>query len=169
MNYLREKDDRCYELCKLQSRIFERSAKEGIPSTFFIKVYLNSKYSYLMDRLEIFNYEYGEELIYRQVSSDVHMKRGTVIAPEIMSWIGYLLREWSYIYSLTCKQIVKAIPISYIASVYPLYHSLSIEEAIIRIAESRSETKLITDPQKRMYDLAIKYYSKKPIRQRNLS
>ena len=164
MNYLREKDDRCYELCKLQSRIFERSAKEGIPSMYFIKVYLNSRYSYWMDRLEIFNYEYGDELIYRQVSSNIHMKRGTVLAPHIMAWIGYLLREWSYIYSLTCKQIVKSIPISYIASVYPLYHSLSIEEAIIRIAESRDEKELITDPQKRLYDLARKYYSQKPIR-----
>ena len=159
MNYLREKDDLCYQMCKLQSRIFERSSRAGVPSMYFAKVYFNSQYSYLMDHLEIFEYEYGEEHIFSSVSKNVNSKRGNILSPEIMAWIGYLLRQWAYVYSLNSKQIIKAVPISYLAKVYPLYHSLSIDEAIIRIAESRSAIHLITDPQKRLYDIVKRIYS----------
>lgn len=134
MKYSREKDDKCFELAKLQSRLFERASKERIPSAFFAKVFFNSKYCQMLDDLSYFDFYPSEDVIFNYVKDNVGMERGTVFPGFVMSWIGYLLREWAYTYSVRSKNITKKLTIRYLNNVYPLYHSLDIQKAIKLIA-----------------------------------
>lgn len=137
MKYSREKDDNCFELSKIQSRLFERASEENIPSYYFIKIFFNSRYCRMFDDLTFFDYYPSEEEMFNHVKANIHMERGTVLPKEIMSWIGYLLREWAYTYKVRCKQIIKKAPISYLAQVYLPYHSVDIQKAIKMIASDR--------------------------------
>lgn len=134
MKYSREKDDTCVELAKLQSRLFERASKEGIPSAFFAKVFFNSKYCQMLDDLSYLKIYPSEDEIFEYVKNNVGMERGTIYPGFVMSWIGYLLREWAYTFSVRTKQITKKVTMRYLCTVYPPYHSLDIRKAIILIA-----------------------------------
>ena len=135
MNYLRERDETCFRLCKLQARLMERASEDKIPSYFFAKVYFHSGYVRKMDDLSLLDTLIGEEEIYSYVSNNIKMTRGVVYPKEVMYWIGYLLREWSYRYQEYSISILKKVSLKYLASVYNPYHSLDILKAIERIAE----------------------------------
>ena len=156
MNYLREKDDKCIRLCKLQSRLFERASIEKIPSAYFVKVFANSKYCNLIDNLDYFDYSFTDDEIFNYVKSNVKMTRGTIITPQAMSWIGYLLREWAYIYRTRMKAILKNVPLSFLNDVYPMYHALDIQKAIQLIAESRG-ININESPEERLRRIVEKY------------
>ncbi len=130
MKYSRKKDDNCYLLAKIQSRLFEKASMENIPSAYFAKVFFNSHYCRLFDDLSFLDFYPSEKEIFDYVKANVHMNRGTVLPKEIMSWIGYLLREWAYTYNVWSKQITKKVTLSYLAKVYYPYHSLDIQKAI---------------------------------------
>ncbi len=137
MKFSREKDDDCYQMCKIQSRLFERASKEGIPSAYFVKVFCNSPYNRMMDK-NIYLSEYpSDKEVFAYMNENVHMDRGTVLPEYVMSWIGYLIREWAYTYVVRAKSILKRAPISYLAKVYGPYHTVSIQKAIQMIAEDR--------------------------------
>lgn len=137
MSYLRDKDEACYLLCKLQSRLFERASDDGIPSSYFAKVYFNSRYGEMMDDLSYLEEYPSDYEIYGYVKAHVRMKRGTVLPPHVMAWIGYLLRQWAYVYRVRSKSILKRVPISYLAQVYGPYHALDVQKAIELIAHDR--------------------------------
>lgn len=134
MNYSREKDDNCNRLSKLQSRLFERASLENIPSSYFAKVFFNSSYCRMFDTLSFFDYYPSEDEIFNYIKNNTHMNRGTVLPKEVMSWIGYLLRQWAYTYEIWSKQITKKVSISYLANAYHSYQSLDIHRAIQMIA-----------------------------------
>lgn len=135
MKFSREMDNNCYQLCKIQARLFERSSKQNIPSAYFVKVFFNSKYAKMMDKLEYLNDYPSDEEVFNYLEENIHMNRGTVLPTYMMSWIGYLFREWSYTYEVSSKRILKNVPMSYLAKVYKPYHSLDIQKAIQLIAE----------------------------------
>lgn len=137
MRYLREKDDNCLLLCKIQASIFERASTEGIPSAYFAKVYASSAHCLMMDDLSWLDTNIDEITIFNQVKKHVTMRRGTIYPKEVMFWIGYLLREWSYRYYVNTAYILKIAPMSLLADVYPTYHGLDVNKAIALIAESR--------------------------------
>ena len=83
----------------------------------------------MLDDLSYFDFDITDDVIFESIKSDVHMTRGTILPDFVMAWIGYLLREWSYTYSLRSKQIIKHVPISYLADVYCPYHSLDIQKS----------------------------------------
>lgn len=157
MSYLRDKDEKCYILCKLQSRLFERSVEEGIPSMYFFKVFFNSKYCQMLDDLSYFNFDITDDEIFNYVKSNVHMKRGTILPEYVMGWIGYLLREWAYVYNLRSKQITRKVPLSYLSSVYNPYHSLDVQKAIQLIVEDK-KLDINDDPQIRLMRILRKTY-----------
>ena len=136
MKSLRKNDDNCYFLAKTQSLIFEESAIEKIPSSYFIKVFSNSKYCKSLDNLSYLDDIVDYYTILQSVKDNVHMKRGNVYPSHVMAWVGYLLREWSYIYKMRTTTILKAVSLSFLVKVYPLYHSLDVNKAILMIAEA---------------------------------
>ena len=152
MNYLREKDDNCYLLSKIQSNIFERSSIKEIPSSYFVKVYAASSYCKSFDDLSWLDESISEYEIFDDIKEKTHMKRGVVYPPHVMAWIGYLLREWSYIYRMNTSSILRKVPLSFLAEVYSNFHSMDVEKAITSIAEAR-DIPLIYDNEQRVIDI----------------
>lgn len=138
MKYLRAKDNNCYYLSNLQSRLFEKSSEDGIPSAYFAKVFFNSKYGKMFDDLSFLDTSLNEKHVYEETKQLVNMNHGTIIPPHIMGWIGYLLREWAYVYRYSSKALLGKIPMSYLKDVYEPYHSLDINKAIQLIALDRN-------------------------------
>lgn len=137
MKYLRERDDNCHYLCKIQANIFAKSSKRKIPSCFFAKVFMCSKYASAMDDLTYLDSNISEEVIYQNIVNEIHMQRGIVYEDYIMEWIGYLYREWSYRLKINSSYLIKKVPVTYLAKVYYPYHSLDILKAIQEIAKDR--------------------------------
>ena len=160
MKYSRERDEICVRLCKMQSRIFKKATKEGIPSYFFVRAFAASPYSMKIDELEILDTDISEQEIYREVKSRVKTRRGTIYDEEVMGWIGYLLREWAYRYKVFTTALFKMVPLTYLANVYVPYHSLDILKAIEKIAEEKN-IDLNEDPQERL--MKILHATWKPI------
>lgn len=135
MKSLRENDDNCYLLSKMQANIFEQSSIDNIPSAYFVKVFANSIYAKMMDNLDFFNSSLSENDIYQNVKDNVKMSRGTVYPDYVMHWVGYILRGWSYLYKVNTNSILKKIPLSSFVKAYYPYHSLDVTKAIERIAD----------------------------------
>ena len=82
----------------------------------------------------------GEEYLLEEVTSKEDINQNTnaqVISKEIMYWIGYIYRYWSYTYQKTSKQIYKFIKPKELRSLYYPYHSLDPAQAIERILEAK--------------------------------
>ena len=156
MNYSRKKDDGCIKLCEFQARLFERASKNHIPSAYFVKIFVSSSGCIAMDDLEALRYPLSEEGVYINIKNKVKMNRGTILPTFVMSWIGYLLRQWAYTYNVRSKVILKKVPLSYLFNVYPSYHALDIQKAIILIAEDRN-IDLNEKPETRLYNIIKRY------------
>ena len=149
MKYSRERDEICIRLSKMQARMFEKASEEGLPSYFFVKAYATSPYILKIDSLKILDIDLSEQEIFEAAKRKVKTRRGTVYEIEVMGWIGYLLREWSYRYDVFTPALIKKVSLSYLASVYHPYHSLDVLKAIQKIAEEKN-IDLNEDPQQRL-------------------
>ncbi len=158
MKYLRENDDNCYFLAKIQANLFERSSNDNYSSYFFAKVFFNSPYAHKMDDLSFLSTSISEDEIYSYVTDRLKMKdRGVIYPPHVMYWIGYLLREWSYRYGVASFTIMRYVSMDYLASVYNPYHSLDVLKAIQKIAEAKN-IDLNEDPNERLRIILSKTY-----------
>jgi len=140
--------------------MFKKASDEGLPSHYFVKAYAASSNVLKIDELKIVDSFLSEEEVYTQVKAKVKTRRGTVYDEAIMSWIGYLLREWSYRYDALTSSIVKKVGLTYLSNVYSSYHSLDILKAIEKIAEEKC-IDLNEDPQERLRNILTKTF--KPI------
>lgn len=155
MSCLRERDELCFRLCKMQARLFERASRERIPSHFFLRAYLASPYVRDMDDLTIFDGVVGEEEIFQSIKSRIKTTRGTVYDAATMSWVGYLLREWAYRYKTYTTIIAQQVDLAYLASVYGAYHSLDVLKAIEKIASEKG-IDLAETPEERLRKILLK-------------
>ena len=137
MNYFRQNDENCFRLSKSQSLIFEKASLNGIPSYFFVKVFFNSKYGRQFDDLSILYSPRNEQQIYIETEKKVKMRRGSIIPAPVMAWIGYLLREWSYLYAMPSTALLKIVSLDYLTGVYNPYHSQDIRKAIELILKDK--------------------------------
>lgn len=144
----------------MQARLFKRASEEKIPSFFFVKAYAASRYVLKIDDLTFVDSFVSEDEIFEQVKNKVKTRRGVVYDGEIMSWIGYLLREWSYRYGVLTSNILKKVDLAYLSNVYSPYHSLDILKAIEKIAKEK-KIDLDEDSQERLRAILIKTF--KPI------
>lgn len=151
MKFLRKKDDVGYMLASMQARIFERSAKEGLPSYFFIQSFVNSFDAYQLDSLGFLLSNSSEIEVYINTKKHTKRKKGLVYPEVIMHWIGFFYRYASYLTNISSKELFKKITPKYLSSVYPLYHSVDIVKAIEMVFEDVDFEK--TTPSERFLNL----------------
>lgn len=135
MKFLRKKDEIGYMLASMQARIFERSAKEGIPSYFFIQTLANSFDAYQLDDLSFLLSGSSEIEVYMNTKMHTKRKNGLVYPEPVMHWMGFFYRYASYLTNISSKQLFKKISPKYLSGVYPLYHSVDIVKAVEMVFE----------------------------------
>lgn len=135
MKFLRKKDEIGYMLASMQARIFERSAKEGIPSYFFIQTLANSFDANQLDNLSFLLSGSSEIEVYMNTKMHTKRKNGLVYPEPVMHWMGFFYRYASYLTNISSKQLFKKISPKYLSGVYPLYHSVDIVKAVEMVFE----------------------------------
>ena len=133
MNFLREYNEECHILSRMQATIFEQSCKDNIPSFYFVK---NFMYMEETKSLDMLSYDIGglsREDLYQLAKNKTKMRGGQVFTEEQMHWIGYFYRTYSYLLNIRSSHLFSMIPISYLRNVYNPYHSLDIRKAIEKV------------------------------------
>ena len=143
-------------LCKIQGAIFENSLKKtntsseifirrfmfsDIAKEFDSKAYLNG--SITKDEVfELIEDEYGESSYGKNKYSE-----------QVLHWIGYLYRYFSYTYELTSKQVYRYVKPKELNGLYLAYHSLDCAQAIERILEAKNISFDIEEQNKRLLQI----------------
>ncbi|MBO4541168.1 MAG: hypothetical protein J5736_04250 [Bacilli bacterium] len=110
---------------------------------------MHSEYADKMDDLSYIDSFLSSGDVYSGVERSLKMDRGMVYSPSIMHWAGYFYRAFAYLYELRSPWLFKQIPLSYLASVYPAYHSLDIRKAILNVIEAKGLSNYENDLWKR--------------------
>ena len=140
-------DESSLLLCKYQAGLFEYATiDKKINSANFIKAF---SFSDLSKRID------DEAFIYDSLSiaaafdelkkEKILRSTGKTYPAQVMSWIGYLMRYWSILYSVSTITIYKTIKPNELYNLYESYHSLDIEVAINRILEAKNKYKSLND------------------------
>ena len=143
-------------LCKIQGAIFENSLKKtNTSSEIFIRRFMLSDIAKQFDSkayldgtltkdevFELIEEEYGE-------SNYGENKYNS----EVLYWIGYLYRYFSYTYELTSKQVYRYVKPKELNGLYLAYHTLSCAQAIERILEAKNISFDIDEQNKRLLQI----------------
>lgn len=127
-------------LCDIQADLFEASVtKLEMSSEIFVRRFMNSKVAAELDNKAFLDdsktindifMELDEQYGVSNYGKDKYDKN-------VMYWVGYLYRYFSYTYNLSSKQVYKFLPLRYVAETFLPYHSLDVSQAIERLLESR--------------------------------
>jgi hypothetical protein len=133
------------QLCAIQGRLFELSAKGALSSDVFIPAYMTSKtcerYDAPYHRLQWCGEEYlMEELLdeYKTHKGIFSKSRGQTGKTDLFSqdelyWIGYMYRYWHFLTGEKSKQIYRQAPIKIMKKTYPGFHTIDEKIAIENI------------------------------------
>ena len=137
---MREFDNDCLIMCKIQGRIFEKSINQCDSSSYvFIKRYMNSYTAYSMDRESFLIGTISDDQAIELVNEEYPNAYGKEkLSNEEMYWMGYIYRYWAYVYGFKSKEIVKICSPKQLHGLYYAYHSLDCDVAIKRIMEARN-------------------------------
>lgn len=125
------------QLCKVQGKMFELSAKQNLSSKEFIDFYMQSKTAGYFDLPYDRTQWMGEEnLLYDVLEENKNLKTGKVYDSESLFWIGYTYRYWHFLTKQGSNEIVKKCDAEMMHTLYPAYHTLDCEMAIERILEA---------------------------------
>ena len=150
-------DEKGLSLCKVQGRLFERSADATDGSSpFFIKCFMNSEEADHMDNDGFLSEPEDVESVLGRLKRKHNLNRGTKkYSAESLFWMGYLYRFWCYTYQLSSKAVYGIIKADELHSLYHPYHTLDAAVAIRRILEAKGMTaeKSALESLKRAYSL----------------
>ena len=121
------------QLCDIQGRLFKLSAKRGISSAEFIKVFVKSATAKALDSTYNRMQWAGEEYLLEEVideAGDRFEKSGEVYAEELIYWIGYIYRYWHYVTGESSKEIYKQAPVKVMKQNYARLYMMTLKEAI---------------------------------------
>ena len=102
------------QLCDIQGRLFKLSARRGISSAEFTKVFMKSATAKALDSTYNRMQWAGEEYLLEEVideAGDRFEKPGEIYADELIYWIGYIYRYWHYVTGESSKEIYKQAPV----------------------------------------------------------
>ena len=117
------------KLCDVQGRLFEKSDAYGSES--FILCFMNSKLAAHLDSPYNKFQWMGEEYLLEELKDEMDLEnRGEKYSREILYWIGYLYRYWSFFLHENSKKIVCQAPPRTMKRNYKLFHTMDPEEAI---------------------------------------
>ena len=126
------------QLCDIQGRLFKLSARRGIGSAEFIKVFMKSAIAKALDSTYNRMQWAGEEYLLEEVideAGDRFEKLGEVYAEELIYWIGYIYRYWHYVTGESSKEIYKQAPVRVMEQNYERLYMMALEEIIELLKE----------------------------------
>lgn len=127
------------EQCRMQGKLFERSAEEGYDSKIFIKTFMKSDIAKHIDYEFDFLQWAGEEYILETMEDEFKaslVKSEKRYNADVLYWIGYTYRLWHFYTGEKSKDIYKQAPAELMDTVYLMYHTMSCELAIDILKES---------------------------------
>ena len=143
MNSLQNKDFHALtqferQLCAVQGKMFELSAKKGFTSKEFIDFYMQSQTAQFFDLPYDRTQWMGEEnLLQDVIDENESFPAGNTYNSESLFWIGYTYRYWHFYTGQTSKEIVSICNAETMNALYPAYHTLDCTMAIRRILEAK--------------------------------
>lgn len=133
------------EQCRMQGKLFQRSAEEGYDSEIFIKTFMRSDIAKHIDNEFDFLQWAGEEYILEKMEDELKailVKSDKLYNSDVLYWIGYTYRLWHFYTGEKSKDIYKQAPANHMNIVYLMYHTFSCELAIDKLKEAY-ETKQV--------------------------
>ena len=136
---MREMDDNGKILCKFTSDLFEYSTEvKECSSKVFIKAFVFSSIqkrlssnAFILESLDVAS-------AYDIIKKEKKLTRGTDIYPSyVMSWIGYIMKYFSYTTNLSESVLYKKMKPEEFYSLYEAYHSMDNDLVVKRIAEAK--------------------------------
>lgn len=128
------------QLCSVQGRLFENSAKDGFESEAFINGFMNSQTAAFFD-LPFDRTQWGgeENLLYdyKEEAGNIPAN-GQFYSNESLFWIGYTYRYWHFFTGQTSKEINKICDAKIMNGLFSAYHTLDCSMAIQRILEGNN-------------------------------
>ena len=125
------------QLCAIQGKMFELSAKKNFSSKEFIDFYMQSQTAKFFDLLYDRTQWMGEEnLLYDVMEENPKLSTGKTYDSESLFWIGYTYRYWHFLTNDSSESIVKKCNAEMMHTLYPAYHTLDCAQAIERIIEA---------------------------------
>ncbi len=116
--------------CNMCSRLFLLANEKGYDSKKFVEKLMNSEIAqHLFDR-EDSTIWIGETYVMGIINDELKFVNGKVISDDIMEWIGYLFKYWSYLYNEYPSDMIKQAPFDILIDSYVGLHCLSCEMAI---------------------------------------
>ena len=126
------------QLCDIQGRLFKLSARRGINSAEFIKIFMKSATAKALDSTYNRMQWAGEEYLLEEVideAGDRFEKPGEVYTEELIYWIGYIYRYWHYLTGESSKEIYKQASVKVIKQNYERLCMMTPEEVIVQLKE----------------------------------
>ena len=126
------------QLCDVQGRLFKFSARRGISSAEFIKVFMKSNTARALDSTYNRMQWAGEEYLLEEVideAGDRFEKPGEVYAKELIYWIGYIYRYWHYVTGESSREIYKQASVKVMKQNYERLYMMTPKEVIERLRE----------------------------------
>lgn len=125
------------QLCAVQGKMFELSAKKNLSSKEFIDSYMQSQTAKFFDLPYDRTQWMGEEnLLYDIMEEEKNLLQGKVYDLESLFWIGYTYRYWHFLTKQSSAEIGKKCNAEMMHALYPAYHTLDCAQAIQRIIEA---------------------------------
>lgn len=119
--------------CDIQGGLFKLSARRGISSAEFIKVFMISAIEKALDSSYNRMQWAGEEYLLEEVideAGDRFEKLGEVYPEELIYWLGYIYRYWHYVTGEASKEIYKQAPVKVMKQKYARLYMMTPEEVI---------------------------------------
>ena len=121
------------QLCDILGGLFKLSARRGIGSAEFIKVFMKSDTAKALDSTYNRMQWAGEEYLLEEVideAADRFKKPSEVYSEELIYWIGYICRYWHYVTGESSKEIYKQAPVKVMKQNYARLYMMTPEEVI---------------------------------------
>lgn len=135
MKSYREFDFIGHNLANTQASLFAEASRKGYNSFYFVRRFAYSPYCREFDTTGLRSSS-STNLGYMESIEGSIAKRGNVLPIDVMHWIGYLTRYWCYVENVSLRWIFRQVHLSYLASIYNAYHSLSPQQTIEHIKEA---------------------------------
>lgn len=131
---MRKFDSKGLQLATAQARLFSQSIDSYKGSSkSFVKTFMNSISCENVDRTLDFSID---EIIFELDNYKLPKIGKHKFHYDVMYWIGYIYRYWSYVYEEKSKTIYKIINCGELAKLYEPYHTLDPSNVIERILEA---------------------------------
>ena len=126
MNY---SDEYIFDLCKIQANIFEACVDTNLNANDYVLKYMKSSYAQSMDNGLYYSEHFDSVYIINDLKTRVKKIKRNIYQKDFLHWAGYQYRYYANKYRTASILLIKQLPLKYLNSVYPLYHSLDIDKS----------------------------------------